>query len=183
MHCELKLSAGGGANMNSLQHKLAVRRLNVVVIVLSFLPTWNVPHSGHCENHSAKNTCRFKNLKLTQKEIDFVDRLAKEQEEFLDSVSILFALGQIVDTPKKVPKTGKELAFLLGKNSVETIAPDTFARAVKGLKQLSAKKAYEETTLFLIGKHPDFKGYRPKGDNYRFFKCLNKMYTKIAIGG
>lgn len=145
-----------------------------------------VSNVGVCESsdNAREKPTQFKNLKLTKKEIQFIDRLAKEQKDFLDSVSIWLALGQVVDAPtKKVPKNAKELAFLLGKNSVETIDPKTFARAIKGLKQLSARKAYDETTLLLIGKHPDFPKYRPKGDNYRFFKSLNEAYKKVAIGG
>ena len=169
--------------MNHVQVKITIQKSVKVLVILSILLSPNFLRTSYGENRSIKDSCSFKNLKLTQQEIDFIDSLAEEQEEFLDSISILLALGLIADAPKKVPNNGKELAFLLGKNSVETIQPDTFARAIKGLKQLSAKKAYEETTLFLIGKHPDFPNYRPKGDNYRFFKCLNKFYTKIAIGG
>lgn len=174
---------------NKIQHTA-----HQIVIMLTLLGVLlGMINIGFCDSvEKAKiKPSEFKNLKLTKKEIEFIDRLAKEQKDFLNSVLILLALAEINDTPKvipknklkELPKTAGELAIEIESAVILTVDSDTFARAVKGMHQLSARKAYEETTLLLIGKHPDFPGYRPKGDNHRFFKCLNEMYTKTAIGG
>ncbi len=121
----------------------------------------------------------IKNLKLTKSETEFIKTIENDHKGFVESLVFFWGLAEVAS----VPKTATELAETVVKESITAQIPeDTTNLFAKGLMKISLKPVYDQVVLFRIGKHPQFKDYRPKGDSHRFFTCLQKaLEKKLAL--
>ena len=128
-------------------------------------------------------------VKLTSTEKKFLTGLAKNKadlDELVKSAWMLVAVGAALDVPnpgKTAQGTVANFAEAVTKiDATKDVPPSIYGQAAKGLRQLGDKPIHDQLTLFITGTHYDFKGYRPKGANRRFFLTLEKRFRKIVQG-
>ncbi|WP_146512504.1 hypothetical protein [Thalassoglobus neptunius] len=126
---------------------------------------------------------------LTSTEKEFIEQLGRNKDELdslMQSAWVLISVGYAGQVPmpgKNIKETIDNFAVAVAKLEASKPVPDdVYANAAKALKQMAAKPIHDELTLFVLGQHPKFKGYRPKGENWKFFKALQQRFYRITVG-
>lgn len=137
---------------------------------------------------SAQQNCKEKYAKIRlsaedKAVLEYLDALSEDRNEFIKSIVVLLAISEVDSAPKSIG----DLSELLIKNEFSPVSDDQFAKAAKGLVQLSAKPTYEALTLIVTGKanyvDKKFSGYKAKGDVLRLLQCLQQRYHQLVTSG